>query len=228
MKKIKLNIKKDKLIFYIYLSIILIGITKTYTGGTNETFAMPLAQKNIVIDAGHGDWDPGKVAKDGTLEKDINLKISKKLQRYLEQSGGFILTTRIDDSSIAKDKRGDLKGRKDIANGGEVDLLVSIHQNSFPKENVQGAQVFYYESSDESKKLAESVQKRLKEIDNKNNRVAKSSKSYYILKNTKMPAIIVECGFLSNSEELKKLSEDEYQDKLAWAIYLGILDYYSI
>ncbi len=235
MNKIYINLKNQlkkmnnhKFLLYLYVIIIFVGMIKTYFSDTLETFSMPIASKNIVIDAGHGDWDPGKVAKDGTLEKDINLKISKYLQGYLEQSGGFVLTTRIDDTALSDKKREDLKERKNIANNEEVDLLVSIHQNSFPKESVKGAQVFYYKDSEESKKLAECVQNRLKEIDSTNNRVAKESKEYYILKQTKMPAIIVECGFLSNMEENNNLKDEEYQKKVAWAIYLGILDYYSI
>ncbi len=234
MMKISLNLKnkkifkKDKLLLYIYIFIIFVGMMKTYFTETVETFSMPIASKNIVIDAGHGDWDPGKVAKDGTLEKDINLQISKYLQGYLEQSGGFVLTTRTDDTALSNKKREDLKERKNIANDEEVDLLVSIHQNSFPKENVKGAQVFYYEGSEESKKLAECVQNRLKEIDSTNNRIAKENKDYYLLKQTTMPAIIVECGFLSNTEENNNLKNEEYQKKIAWAIYLGILDYYSM
>ncbi|WP_250278252.1 N-acetylmuramoyl-L-alanine amidase CwlD [[Clostridium] colinum] len=207
--------------------IIFVGMMKTYFDETVETFSMPVANKNIFIDAGHGEWDPGKVAKDGTLEKDINLSISKYLQSYLEQSGGFVLTTRTDDKALSDKKREDLKQRKNIANNENVDLLVSIHQNSFPKENVKGAQVFYYKGSEESKKLAECVQNRLKEIDKTNDRVAKESKDYYILKQSKMPAIIVECGFLSNTEENNNLKNEEYQKKIAWAIYLGILDYYA-
>ena len=178
-------------------------------------------------DAGHGDWDPGKVAKDGTLEKDINLKIARYLQSYLEQSGGFVLTTRIDDTALSNKKREDLKERKNIANNENVDLLISIHQNSFPKESVKGAQVFYYVGSKESKKLAECVQDRLKEIDITNNRVAKENKDYYLLKQTTMPSIIVECGFLSNLQENENLKNDEYQKKIAWAIYLGVLDYFN-
>ena len=224
--KIK-KIKKDKILLYIYITIIFVGMMKTYLDETVETFSMPVANKNIVIDAGHGEWDPGKVAKDGTLEKDIHLQISKYLQEYLEQSGGFVLTTRINDTALSNKKREDLKERKNIANNENVDLLVSIHQNSFPKEDVKGAQVFYYKDSEESKKLAECVQNRFKEVDNSNERVAKDSKDYYILKETTMPAIIVECGFLSNTEENNKLKDEEYQKKIAWSIYLGILDYYK-
>lgn len=218
---------KYKLCLYIYIAIICIGLAKTYFSQTVETFSMPI-DKNIVIDAGHGDWDPGKVAKDGTLEKDINLNISKYLQSYLEQGGSFVMSTRIDDTALADDKNTDLKLRTDIANNEDIDLFISIHQNSFQKSNVKGAQVFYYKGSLESEKLAQCIQNRLKEIDSTNDRVAKESTSYYILKKTDIPSVIVECGFLSNTEENNKLKTPEYQKKIAWAIYLGILDYYNL
>lgn len=224
MIKIK---NKNKLVLYIYISLILIGITKTYVSQAEETVYMPMSNKNILIDAGHGEWDPGKVAKDGTLEKDINLQIATKLQQYLEQSGSFTLTTRIDDIALSSKKREDLKERRNLANLDETDLLVSIHQNSFPKDSVKGAQVFYYGDSEESKKLAISVQNRLKDISSNNNREAKANKDYYLLKQTKIPSIIVECGFLSNPEENAKLKDEKYQQQIAWSIYLGILDYYK-
>ena len=224
LKKIK---NKNKILLFIYIFIIFVGMAKTYFYEAKETFSMPVANKRIYIDAGHGQWDPGKVAKDGTLEKDINLSISKYLQGYLEQSGGFVLTTRVDDKSLSDKKREDLRERKNIANNEQVDLFVSIHQNSFPKESVKGAQVFYYKGSEESKKLAEFVQAKLSNIDKGNKRVAKENKDYYILRETKMPSIIVECGFLSNQQENTMLKDEKYQKEIAWAIYSGILDYYN-
>lgn len=218
---------KYKIILYIYITLIFVGMFKTYLDETVETFSMPIANKNIVIDAGHGGFDPGKVSKDGTLEKDINLNISKYLQQYLEQSGAFVLTTRIDDNALANEKTTDMKARKNIANNENVGLLVSIHQNSFTKESVKGAQVFYYKTSKDSENLAKCIQNRLKEIDNSNEREAKENNNYYLLKQTTMPSVIVECGFLSNYEENNKLKDEEYQQKIAWAIYLGILDYFG-
>lgn len=221
------NQTKYKIALYIYITLIFVGMFKTYLNQTVETFSMPIANKNIVIDAGHGGFDPGKVSKDGTLEKDINLNIAKYLQQYLEQSGAFVLTTRIDDNALAKEKGADMKARKNIANNENVDLLVSIHQNSFPKESVKGAQVFYYKTSENSKNLAICIQNRLKEIDSSNQREAKENNDYYLLKQTTMPSVIVECGFLSNSEEGNKLKDEQYQQKIAWSIYLGILDYFG-
>ncbi len=225
-KKIK-EMEKNKIILIVYLIIIFFGVARTYYYETKETFSMPISKKVIILDAGHGGFDPGKVSIDNTLEKDINLSITKKLQIYLEQSGSFILNTRVDDTALSDKKRADMNERKKLANEEGVDLFVSIHQNSFPQENVKGAQVFYYGDSEESKRLAECVQNRLKEIDGSNNREAKANKDYYLLKKTAVPSIIVECGFLSNTEESNKLKSEEYQEKIAWAVYLGILDYYK-
>ena len=120
-----------------------------------------------------------------------------------------------------------MKKRAETANTSKADLFVSIHQNSFQNSKVKGAQVFYYEDSEDSKRLALCIQNRLKEVDSNNNRVAKSNNNYYMLKKTSVPAVIVECGFLSNSEENEKLKDKKYQKDIAWAIYLGILDYYN-
>lgn len=223
----KKNRRKEIVIFFIYILAITIGIYITYKNETTATFSMPINLKNIVIDAGHGGWDPGKVTESGVEEKDINLEIAQKLQTYLEQSGSFVLTTRIDDTALSDSKREDLKERKNIANSENIDLLISIHQNSYPSESVKGAQVFYYDGKEESKLLAECIQERLKQIDNTNNRIAKANSSYYLLKQTNIPAVIVECGFLTNLEEGSKLTTEEYQEKIAWAIYCGILDYYN-
>lgn len=228
MKANKRNFKKELIIVFIYILVVIIGIYTTYKRQeATPTFSMPINLKNIVIDAGHGGWDPGKVTESGVEEKEINLQISQKLQTYLEQSGSFVLTTRIDDTALSESKRGDLKERKNIANELNIDMLISIHQNSFSSQSVRGAQVFYYDGSEASKALAECIQERLKELDNTNQRVAKADSSYYLLKQTNVPAVIVECGFLSNPEESQKLSDDKYQEKIAWAIYLGILDYYN-
>ena len=224
MKKILKN--KLRILAIFYLSLMIFGISHSFFDKSVETFSMPVAQKNIVIDAGHGGWDPGKVQNDGTEEKNINLDISLKLQQYLEQGGANIFTTRIDDSALSKKKIEDLKQRKMIANGDEIDIFVSIHQNSFPQNSVHGAQVFYYKDSENGKVLAECIQNKLKEFADKDNtRIPKANGEYYILKNTKAASVIVECGFLSNNIENEKLKSEEYQQKVAWAIYIGITEY---
>ena len=185
----------------------------------------------IVIDAGHGGTDPGKVGINGSLEKDINLKIAKKVQQFLEMEDVEVVLTRDSDAGLYDDnasnkKVQDMKRRVEIIEGANPILTVSIHQNSYHEEYVHGAQTFYYQGSEQSKALAEKIQQvLLNEVDKNNTRVAKANDSYYLLKKTSVPIVIVECGFLSNSEEAQKLSSDYYQEKLAWAIHLGILQY---
>ena len=185
----------------------------------------------IVIDAGHGGTDPGKVGINGALEKDINLKIAKKVQQFLEMEDVEVVLTRDSDAGLYDDnasnkKVQDMKRRVEIIEGANPILTVSIHQNSYHEEYVHGAQTFYYQGSEQSKALAEKIQQvLLNEVDKNNTRVAKANDSYYLLKKTSVPIVIVECGFLSNSEEAQKLSSDYYQEKLAWAIHLGILQY---
>ncbi|MBR1737647.1 MAG: N-acetylmuramoyl-L-alanine amidase [Firmicutes bacterium] len=212
--------------FLIYLSVICVGMFKTYYYDSAESVSLPVNRLNIVIDAGHGGFDPGKVAN-GIDEKVINLQIAHKLQLYLEQGGSYVLNTRTEDNSLSEGKRGDLKERINIANSDDVDMMISIHQNSFPSESVRGAQVFYYKSSQESKLLAQAIQKRIRNADKTNKREAKASGDYYILKKSNVPAVIVECGFLSNDEEKENLQNEKYQERIAWAIYLGINDFLS-
>jgi len=191
------------------------------------TISTPTTNKVIVIDAGHGGFDPGAIGDSGTLEKDISLAIALKIQELLEKNGTATIMTRIDDSDLGDTKREDMKNRRDIRDINESELFISIHLNSFPQDKYSGAQTFY-PKDEKSKLLAESIQKNLKEVvDSTNERVAKELNDVYMLKNIKVPSVIVECGFLSNSEEEKKLQEDEYQSKIAWAIYLGVLDYYE-
>lgn len=185
----------------------------------------------VVIDAGHGGADPGKVGINGALEKDINLKIAKKLQQFLEMEDVEVVLTRDSDSGLydedaSNKKVQDMKHRVELIESTKPVLTVSIHQNSYHEEYVHGAQTFYYETSTQSKVLAEKIQQvLLNEIDKDNTRVAKANDSYYLLKKTSVPVVIVECGFLSNSEEAQKLDSDYYQEKLAWAVHMGILQY---
>ena len=186
-------------------------------------------ERCIVIDAGHGGDDPGKVGINGALEKDINLQIAQKVKTYLELEGIRVVMTRTDASGLydpgAQNKKvQDMKRRIAIIEEAAPVITVSIHQNSYPEEYVKGAQVFYYKGSDGSKAAAEIMQKSLKDrLDPENKREAKANGSYYLLKKTSSPIIIVECGFLSNSQEAEKLSGDEYQERVAWAVFMGIM-----
>jgi len=187
-------------------------------------FAMPLERRIVVIDAGHGGWDPGMVS--GKVdEKDINLQIAKKVQAHLELGGATVIITRVDDSDLSKSKSGDMAVRRHIANASGADIFVSIHQNAFGKSSVHGAQVFYFNESDNSKKLAEAIQSTLVSFADPGNRFkARANSNYYVLKQTTMPAVLVECGFLTNPSEKARLLTDVYQEKIAWAIYTGIVN----
>lgn len=227
MKVFSIHLKESSILFFLFM--IVGGILFSWHSQEQAiTTMLPTTSKTIVIDAGHGGWDPGRTGVNGENEKNINLKIALKLQTYLEQGGATVLITRNEDSALSQKKKEDMKQRKEIANESEGDILISIHQNSFPKKSAKGAQVFYYNNSEESKKLAEYIQNSLKQfLDPNNERLAKANTSYYILKNTKLPAAIVECGFLTNAEEEAMLNDEKYQEKVAWAIYLGILDYFG-
>lgn len=189
---------------------------------------VPVSDKVIVLDPGHGASDGGAVGDSGTLEKDINLQIALRLQKLLEQTGATVIVTRADDNPIADSKRSDMHLRKDIKDTSDADIFVSIHMNKFPEAKYSGAQVFYA-ADEKSKALGEEIQTSMRDILNPdNNRVAKSAdKSIYILKESKIPAVIVECGFLSNPSEEQLLNQSEYQDKVAWSVYAGITAYFD-
>lgn len=185
----------------------------------------------VVIDAGHGGFDPGKVGNNNALERDINLKIAYKLKNLIEQNDINVIMTRKDNNGLYEKsdrdkKRVDMKRRVHIINSSDAFIAISIHQNSFTEGNSKGAQVFYYQNSEDGKILAEILQERIKKsIGDGNHRMAKSNNSYYLLKQSDCPLVIVECGFLSNYEEAKLLCKDYYQEKMAWAIHLGIMEY---
>ena len=180
----------------------------------------------VVLDAGHGGTDSGKVGINGVKEKDINLTITNSVKKILEKENIQVIMTRETDKQLAQSKVEDLKYRVKIMNETSPVLAVSIHQNSYHEEYVKGAQVFYYGNSGDAERLAELIQTRLKEgVDPENNRQAKANESYYLLKKTSIPVVIVECGFLSNWEEAKLLQEEEYQNRIAWAVAMGTIRY---
>ncbi len=185
----------------------------------------------VVIDAGHGGDDPGKVGINGAEEKDINLQIAELLKMFLEAEDVEVVMTRESDEGLydagaSNKKVQDMKRRIALIAETAPELTVSIHQNSYPEEYVRGAQVFYYTGSAQGQMLAQSIQSRLVEsVDPENRRQIKANDSYYLLKKTEVPIVIVECGFLSNSAEAEKLCDPEYQERVAWAIHMGILRY---
>ncbi len=220
---------KSKMLLICCLLLVL-SLSHAYTRDIVAVFCNPPDKKIIVIDAGHGGNDPGKVSNDGIQEKDINLSIAKYLKDYLCAQDYVVYITRNDDKGLhdegaSNKKSSDMKNRIAFFNEKNADLVISIHQNSYPDSFQHGAQTFYYANSGESKRLATHIQNSLLKIDTSNTRKEKASDSYYILKKSSMPAVIVECGFLSNPEETAKLSDSNYQKKLAYAISLGVSAY---
>ena len=199
------------------------------------TVSLPVSGKTIVIDAGHGKPDEGAESSTGTTEAETNLKIALKLQNLLEQSGSTVILTRSDENAIydidaktlRQKKISDIHNRVKIGNESSADIFVSIHLNKIPQQQYDGWQTFYNAKDANGQKLAVSIQNNLNDaIQKENNRIAKSIENIYIVKHVEIPTTIVECGFLSNPEEEQKLLDDEYQNKLAWGIYNGIIDYF--
>ena len=177
----------------------------------------------------------GAESSKGTTEAQTNLAIALKLQNLLEQSGCTVILTRsdenaiydIDSKTLKQKKISDIRNRVKIGNESSADIFVSIHLNKIPQQQYYGWQTFYKEGNENGKKLATSIQENLNEASQKeNHRVAHTIDNIYIIKHVEIPITIVECGFLSNQEEEKQLLEDEYQNRLAWGIYNGIIDYF--
>ena len=184
---------------------------------------------------GHGKPDEGAQSSRGTTAAETNLKIALKLQNLLEQSGASVILTRSDENAIydidaktlKQKKISDIHNRVKIGNESSADIFVSIHLNKIPQQQYDGWQTFYNAKSTEGQKLAVSIQNNLNEaIQKENNRVAKTIDNIYIIKHVEIPTTIVECGFLSNPEEEQKLLNDEYQNRLSWGIYNGIINYF--
>ena len=190
------------------------------------------APPTVVIDSGHGGNDPGKIGVDGTLEKDLNLTIARKLKYYLEASGVQVVMTRDSDNGLYKEtdshkKTADLKARCQLINDTSPALTISIHQNSLPSSPVtHGAQTFW-NRQEGAEALARTLQAGLNPVVNTHR--AKEPKpipdSIYLMNHVDAPAVLVECGFLSNEEETARLRQGAYQTKLAAAIAAGYLQW---
>ena len=195
----------------------------------HDVFSSPVKKKIIVIDPGHGGFDSGAVSSSGTREDELNLKVAKKLKRYLQEHDASVLLTRETDEALAANKADDMRERVRIIRENSPDVVVSIHMNKFPQTQYFGGQTFYMTGSEEGKTLAQSIQTQLLEnLIEGNNRQIKAASNLLILKAGNAPTVIVECGFLSNVKEEAMLKTNDYQDKIAWSIFNGILDYFAI
>lgn len=203
------------------------------TGTETESDSEKPDYPTLILDAGHGGFDPGKVGINGALEKDLNLAIVLKLQKLLEEKGFTVHLTRDSDTLLGpanstSKKKDDMITRVDMVKEIDPFFTISIHQNSFTNEKVSGPQVFYYKESMESATMAQVIQDALNTyLEPEKDRVAQSNTNYYLLTRTPTPTVIVECGFLSNPTEADLLITEEYQTKVAEAIFFGIVSYYE-
>ncbi|WP_054943991.1 N-acetylmuramoyl-L-alanine amidase CwlD [Paenibacillus ihuae] len=205
------------------------------TAKTLNYWSLPLSGKIIAIDAGHGGPDGGAVSREGLIEKDINLSVSLYLRDYLQQAGAIVVMTREGDYDLAQEgtkgyskrKTEDLKQRVRSIEEEGADLFISVHMNSVPSNRWSGAQTFYFPNNEGNKALAGFVQDELRGTLENTDRVAKTVNTVYLLKMLKMPAALVEVGFLSHPQESVLLGDDVYQRKVATGIYRGILRYIS-
>ncbi len=190
----------------------------------------------LVIDAGHGGEDGGAVNDSGVLEKDINLVIANDTASLFRFLGFDVVQTRMQDMALSTDgdtirsrKVADMKKRLEIFNSSDDNVIISIHQNKFPESKYHGTQIFYSPNNPSSKELADSIKFSVKGLlQPENERECKQADSgIYLLKSTDKPAVIVECGFISNSDECKKLLTDDYQKQMSYSIVAGFLNYYN-
>ena len=222
----------------VFICMVVISITFYAFSKRNvkQTITMPDGAPLLIIDAGHGGFDSGAVAADDTFEKDLNLAVALKLSEQAKALGYNTIMIRDSDDAVAPNdeeevsKLTDMRTRLKIMGEYENSIFVSIHMNEFSSGAPNGAQVFYApnEFAKESAELAEFIQKSIAtDLQHNNKRtIKKGTKDAYLLYYAKSCAVIVECGFLSNAEDLKNLKNDEYQSKLAFSILKGILDYY--
>lgn len=222
------------ILFLIILSAMLY-FTFMANSSADGVMTKPVLKQTVIIDAGHGGDDGGAIGIDGTVEKDINLDIALKLEKLLKFYGFDVIMTRTEDimtcddglDSLRKRKVSDIHNRFDVLEKNPDAVFISIHQNKFEDNSQHGTQVFYSENNDESKLLAESIQNSIVSVlQPDNSRVVKKSGSgIYLLYHAKLPAVLVECGFISNPAEVKKLNDENYRMKIAILIADGLIKY---
>ena len=232
----KMRIRYRAAIAVVLTAAVVCGVVG-YIDRTAQVGTKPAIERQIVIDAGHGGEDGGAEGLYNLVEKNINLSIALKLRDMLALSGFDVIMTRSEDISIYDDsanttrekKRSDIKKRLEIANGNPNAIMVSIHQNKFEQSQYSGAQMFYGLQNELSQPLAECLQKRfVANIQPDNAREIKPiPSSVYLIHKAKIPAVLAECGFLSNPDEAKKLSQEEYQNQVAFTLYCGIVEFYD-
>jgi len=235
---------KKQLLFNTSLLIVFaVSLSFLFSVGMHKqrsaTVSSQIRTMNVILDAGHGGEDGGAVGRRGELEKDVNLEITKKLELILNLCGVETVMTRSEDISLGENesvvlrhrKVADIRARTELVKKNPDSILISIHQNSFPQDSsCRGAQVFYSQNNVGGKVLAENVQRIIKKsVDKNNKREAKAAdKNIFLLNNVNCPAILVECGFLTNDEESRLLMTEKYRIRLAAAIASGFMEYKAV
>ncbi|MEW5762947.1 MAG: N-acetylmuramoyl-L-alanine amidase [Bacillota bacterium] len=191
-----------------------------------EALSWLLAGKTVVVDAGHGGTDPGVVGPSGVPEKDITLAVARRLRDLLRGGGARVIMTREKDEGLGDSKRDDLEARVDLANRSEADIFVSIHANSFQEPDEDGAQTFSQPGCIESRRLSHAIQAEIVRLLRNTVRVPKEV-DYFLNRQTRMPSVIVEIGFVTNPREERLLVDPTYQGQMAFAIYAGIIKYFA-
>lgn len=193
--------------------------------GAQSAMSPALYGVSVVIDAGHGGWDPGKVGEE-QIEKDINLSVARKLAEYCRSGGASVTLTREGDAALAEAKREDMELRVQLTELAQADVFISLHCNSFTSGSSQhGAQCFYQRDNEQGQLLAEYIQAAFKSELGNTDRSALTHPDSFLLKNIEGAAVICEMGFLSNSEEEELLADEDYQWQIAWSVYSGLIDY---
>ena len=216
----------------IFLSIMIVSIVGSVGIVKVVAKESPKPIYTIVIDCGHGGRDNGCSGKNGSVESEINLEIGKKLKNYLESLGIRVVMTRQDGNGLYRAdadnyKLSDMEKRIEIINNANPNMVISIHQNSFADSSQRGAQAFYREGDDLSMEFATSIQSQLlSQLPSA--RMEANDGDYYILNECTVPAVIVECGYLTNTEEELLLMNEEYQSKVAYAIMCGVVKYFDL
>lgn len=218
------------------LAYALLGALHRRNSDTFPTFSSKNDDLVFVIDAGHGGEDAGAVAEDGTLEKDLNLRIASILRSLCALNGNQAIMTRENDRLLydlygdlkdytGKKKIYDLKNRVRLTREHEGAVLVSIHMNKFAKKQYYGTQVYFSKNNPESESLAREIQARARlYLQPENNRqIKRATSEIFVLDSLDCPAVLVECGFLSNEGELALLKDEEYQAKMAMTIFSAII-----
>ncbi|MBQ9298051.1 MAG: N-acetylmuramoyl-L-alanine amidase CwlD [Clostridia bacterium] len=227
---------RKRILFMIFIIMLAVIVPIVNKEETMQVVALPVSNKVIVLDAGHGYPDNGAESSNGTSENILNLLITLKVQKLLEEAGATVILTRSDENGIydldkntLRDKKvSDIKNRVKIGNNSSADIFVSIHLNKIPQQQYSGWQTFFRKNDEDSQKLAKLIQNNLNlSIQKENKREEHVITGKYIIEHIEIPTVIVECGFLSNPAEEKLLQTSEYQDKIAWGIYTGIMDYFE-